>query len=231
MVEPYYQDESSTIYCGDCREILPTLGMSGLGFPGLLLTDPPWGVSNDNKNHARGRGNRPYRSATDARDFDPVHGDDKPFDPQHLLHFDRAILWGANHYADTLPASSFWLCWDRKCEKAADSDITDCELAWVKGTKYRTTRMFRHMWAGFQRDSQAGKQHKHPMEKPVALMSWCLSWFPNIATVIDPYMGSGPVLEAAKLEGRKAVGIEISEKYCEIAVNRLRQRVLNFNEE
>lgn len=220
LPKPYYDQDGITIYHGDCREILPLIEAD------LLLADPPWGVKNNNANHARGRGNRPYDAATAARDFAPVHGDDQPFNPALLLRFKNVILWGANHYASELPSSSFWLCWDRKCAKAADSDITDCELAWVRGKKYRTTRMFRHMWAGFQRDSQVGEKHKHPMEKPVALMSWCLSWFPDAKTVVDPYMGSGPVLEAAKRDRRKAIGIEIEEKYCEIAAKRLAQGVL-----
>ena len=219
-MKPYYEKDGIVIYHGDCREVLPGLNAD------LCLTDPPWGVGNNNANHSRKRGCSKYDPGQPARDWSPCFGDDKPFDPSPLLRFTNMVLWGANHYADRLPASSFWLCWDRKCEKAADSDTTDCELAWVRGTKYRTTRMFRHMWAGFQRDSQSGENHLHPMEKPVALMRWCLSWFPDAATVIDPFTGSGPVLVAAKLEGRKAIGIELEERYCEIAANRLAQGVL-----
>ena len=194
----------------------------------LIVTDPPWGVANNNANHKRGRGNRPYDKAQRARDFAAVAGDDVPFDPSHMLSVPNLVLWGANHYSDKLPKSPFWLAWDRKTEKGAASDITDCELAWTRGTNYRTVRMFRHMWAGFQRDSQAGETHKHPMEKPVALMSWCLKWFPSCRVVCDPYMGSGPVLEAAKKDQRRVIGIEIEEAYCEVAANRCRQGVLPF---
>jgi site-specific DNA-methyltransferase (adenine-specific) len=66
----------------------------------------------------------------------------------------------------------------------------------------------------------------HPTQKPVALMRWCLSFFPDAVTVLDPFMGSGTTLMAAKLEGRKAIGIELDESYCEIAAERLRQGVL-----
>jgi DNA modification methylase len=65
----------------------------------------------------------------------------------------------------------------------------------------------------------------HPTQKPLSLMRWCLKWT-DAQTIIDPFAGSGTTLLAAKLEGRKAVGIEISEEYCEIAANRLRQRLL-----
>jgi hypothetical protein len=196
----------------------------------LLLTDPPWGVSNNNANQKRKRGYSAYDPNQPSKDWLPCFGDDTPFDPAILLQFKNAVIWGANHFADKLPASSFWFCWDRKCERAADSDATDCELAWVNGKKYRTTRIFRHMWSGFQRDSQVGQRHMHPMEKPVALMRWCLKWFPDCSLVVDPYMGCGPVLVAAKREGRKAVGIELEERYCESAVKRLQQSVFEFED-
>ena len=73
------------------------------------------------------------------------------------------------------------------------------------------------------------KNQIHPTEKPIALMRWCIQqcdyW--NIPqTILDPFMGSGTTLRAAKDLGRKAIGIEIEEKYCEIAVKRLAQEVL-----
>lgn len=69
----------------------------------------------------------------------------------------------------------------------------------------------------------------HPTQKPVALMKWVLNlkWVQG-ETVVDPYMGAGSTLRAAKDLGRKAIGIEIEERYCEIAANRLRQEVLDF---
>lgn len=82
------------------------------------------------------------------------------------------------------------------------------------------------MWAGFQRDSEVGARVLHPTQKPVALMSWCLSFFPDAKTVVDPYMGSGPVARACKDSGRQYVGIELEERYCEIAATRLAQEVL-----
>jgi DNA modification methylase len=61
----------------------------------------------------------------------------------------------------------------------------------------------------------------HPCQKPLILMKWCLSIFPHAQTILDPFMGSGTTLRAAKDLDRKAVGIEIEEKYCEIAAMRL----------
>lgn len=220
--EPYYCEDGITIFHGDCREILPSLGRFD-----LLLTDPPYGVAVKTSNASSQRGFRPYSPNGRAVDMPPVHGDNAPFEPGFLMPLARFhILWGANNYACRLPGSPFWLVWDRKYGGGADSDITDCELAAVFGHRFKTVRMFRHLWAGFQRGSEAGEKVLHPTQKPVALFSWCLSFFPEARTVIDPYMGSGPVARACKDAGRNYVGIEISEEYCEIAVNRLRQGVL-----
>jgi DNA modification methylase len=66
----------------------------------------------------------------------------------------------------------------------------------------------------------------HPTQKPVELMAWCIGFFPDAQTILDPFMGSGTTLRAAKDLGRRAIGIEIEERYCAIAVERLRQEVL-----
>jgi site-specific DNA-methyltransferase (adenine-specific)/modification methylase len=224
LPKPYYDHGGITIYHGDCREILPLLGRFD-----LLLTDPPYGVAIDCRNKTRQR-DRLRSTATRvwvAKEHALVHGDEKPFDPAPLLALaDAHILWGANNYASKLPDSACWLAWDRKDRRAADSHITDVELAAVLGHRFTTVRIFRHMWAGFQRDSEVGARVLHPTQKPVALMSWCLGLFPDAKTVVDPYMGSGPVAKACKDRGDRYVGIELVEKYCEIAVKRLAQEVL-----
>lgn len=219
---PYYEDARAgiTIYCGDCREILPLLGRFD-----LLLTDPPYGVEAPTANRSKGR-SKPVDGAlraVRAVDHLPVFGDDEPFDPGHLFPVAASrILWGANNYASRLPDSAMWLCWDRE----SSGDITDCELAWVGGHRFKTVRIFRHQWSGLIRKSERCERVLHPTQKPVALMRWCLGFFPDARTVVDPYMGSGPVARACKDAGKRYVGIELVERYCEVAVNRLRQEVL-----
>jgi site-specific DNA-methyltransferase (adenine-specific) len=108
--------------------------------------------------------------------------------------------------------------WDRK---SGDSNTADAELAWTN--LGGTVRLYAHLWNGVLRDTEIG-YHVHPTQKPVALMAWIIQrWTKPGDVILDPYMGSGPVLRAAKDNGRKAIGIEIEESYCEIAVKRLVQ--------
>lgn len=219
---PYYDDGTCVIYHGDCRELLPTLER-----PDLILTDPPYGVSERTDRASKGRGN-----LAAALDFPPVAGDDEPFDPSHLLGFDRVVMFGANHYADRLPPASCWVVWDKldglrtdKREVGFD-DNADVELAWtnIGGP----ARLIPHRWKGMLKASERDAGRVHPTQKPVVLMAQIITWAGRGGLVLDPYMGSGTTLRAAKDLGRKAIGIELEERYCEIAAKRLGQEVLDF---
>ena len=211
-MKPYYDDgKGIVIWHGDCREILPMLPKVD-----LVLTDPPYGIDHPCDFHSRGRD-----ALAACRDYPRVNGDDKPFDPAIWVAM-PSILWGANHYASRLPDESGWLVWDK--ERPDDLDQATCELAWsnvVKGV-----RRLRYLWHGMIR--KGDDELYHPTQKPVELMTWCLQlrWTQDCQTILDPFMGSGTTLRAAKDLGRKAIGIEIEEKYCEIAARRLSQEVL-----
>ncbi len=212
-MSPYYQDSAVTIYHGDCREIAPSL--AGID---LVLSDPPYGISHPCNFQNRGRS----KLAT-CNDYPDVREDDRPFDPAQWIEKD-CILWGANHFASRLPDRSGWLVWDK--ERPDDLDQATCELAWsnvIKGV-----RRFRYLWNGMIR--KGGDTLEHPTQKPVELMAWCLSlrWTKDKALILDPFMGSGTTLRAAKDLGRNAIGIEIEERYCEIAAKRMAQEVFQF---
>ena len=214
-MKPYFDDGQCVIYHGEAREIVPTLG-----FNGLVLSDPPYGIAHPTDYKARGRG-----SLAPCKNYAPVYGDDAPFDPTWLLSVGTArILWGGNHYAHHLPPSGGWLVWDK--ERPDDLDQATCELAWTDCVK--GVRRFRWLWHGMMR--RGDDVLEHPTQKPEALMRWCLSlrWTEGFQTVLDPYMGSGTTLRAAKDCGRRSIGIEIEERYCEIAAKRLSQQVLDF---
>ena len=206
---PYYSEPGITIYHGDCREILPALGKFD-----LLLTDPPYGIAGiwqgGTASGWRSPEKRAERNAWDAEAPAP-----------EWIELMRAcapaqVFWGGNYFS--LPPARGWLVWRKEINPALS--LGDAELAWAN--RDGPVRVFDH-----PRNKLTGrKMPEHPTAKPVALMSWCLGFFPEARTVIDPYMGSGPVAKACKDRGLRYVGIELVEKYCEIAVKRLAQEVL-----
>lgn len=223
-MQPYYQDDLITIYHGDCRDVLPLL-CPYISQNTLLLSDPPYGVKERTDRKSKGRSN-----ATDSLDFAPIVGDDEPFDPAHLLALNvPTVLWGANHYADRLPASPSWWVWDKRAGTTPD-DNADCEMAWtnIGGP----ARLYTHLWRGMIKASERDARRVHPTQKPVALMRWCLqrAKVRPETIVIDPYMGSGPTLRAALDLGVRSVGVEIDERYCEAAARRLAQSAIIFDE-
>ena len=221
---PYYDCDGIVIYNARCEDVLPSIDPATVD---LLLTDPPYGINLNTEYGARCRG-----KGAPAYDYAPVAGDDEPFDPSPLLAYGRCILWGANNYADLLPPTASWIVWDRldglwSKRGQGYNDGADAELAWTN--LGGTVRTFRHRWQGYHRKGEAGKLH--PTQKPTDLMRWLVDKHTNPDDlVLDPYMGSGPVAQACHELGRRYVGVELVEDYCRIAVSRLAQQTLNFDE-
>ena len=213
-MKPYYDEDGITIYHGDCREVLPTLPVAD-----LLLTDPPYGIS---YRHGFRKGGVAY-----GNDGVTIMGDEEPFDPTHLVGAaPRLILWGANHYADALPRSRGWLVWDKR-DGDGPTDQSDVELAWTNFLNI--ARCYSARWRGAMRQGREQREGRiHVNQKPVALMAWCIQISGGARTVCDPYMGSGSTLVAAREAGLRAIGLEIEERYCEIAVKRLSQQTLGL---
>jgi DNA modification methylase len=200
--KPYYQDAHVTLYCGDCREILPELGKFD-----LLLTDPPYGHGDKWQGGTWGAAEM-YK---DAMKWDAeTPSEDTIADV--LKAATVGIVWGGNYFR--LPPSRCWLSW----EKSSRMDtLADFELAW--------TSMDRPCKAKREDRNPDGKR-VHPTQKPLSILQWCFGFVPDAKTVLDPFAGSCTTGVAAKLEGRHATLIEISERYCEIGAERLRQGVL-----
>lgn len=224
MMTPYYQDDLVTLYHGDWQDIpAEVLLADKLSGDMVLVTDPPYGIAHPTDFASRKRGRLGGTS-----DFPPVVGDSTPFSPAPLIGLDMpSVLFGANHYASRLPDSPSWIVWDKRVREGVGvNDHADGELAWTN--LGGPLRIFRHMWNGMWRDSERGESY-HPMQKPVALMRWVIQRCPP-GTVLDPYAGSGTTLVAAKSLNRRAIGIEIEERYCEIAAKRLGQEVLGLED-
>jgi DNA modification methylase len=225
LPKPYYQDDYCTIYHGDCRDILPLLPKVD-----LVLTDPPYGIDMNTDyytSRARGQNSRMDRNhAWHGKKHLPIFGDDEKFDPsQILLKAERYALFGANNYASKLDDTYSWIVWDKKTEAIPQNSFSDAELIYCFGADFNSVRIFRHMWSGYQRQSEQG-EHLHPTQKPVELLKYIMGYFKTSQLILDPFMGSGTTLRAAKDLKRKSIGIEISEEYCAIAKSRLRQEVL-----
>ncbi len=208
-MRPYYQDDLVTIYHGDNGDFDPSIIVAD-----ALVSDPPYGMAWDVDTTRFSGGLQKVKRGKDWPT--PIRGDDGPFDPTVWLDFEDVILFGANHFGQRLPVGTT-LVWVKRYDDGFGSFLSDAEIAWKKGGHgvycYRSVR-------------GPGTNH-HPTEKPVDLMRWCIE--KTAGVVFDPYMGSGTTLVAAKSLGRPSLGIEIEERYCEIAANRCRQEVLGLS--
>lgn len=130
------------------------------------------------------------------------------------------IIWGANFFNcfEPLGGAIVWIK-EQAMPNFSKADIASC-------TYFKKTETVTVTWTNFTATHQATSDH--PCERPVALYRWALNYIPpaRAGLVLDPFMGSGTTLRAAKDLGRKAIGIEIEERYCEIAARRMAQEVL-----
>ena len=224
-MQPYYDEGGITIYHGDCREVLPTLEIAD-----LLVTDPPYGIG-----YQSGRG-----------DHDKIAGDDGSLAPvdwlslalKHLRRGRHAYVFGmaANEVTPEMHLCGLTeIIWDKGI-----IGMGDLSLPWgasherilfgvqeiskanrAKNYGAQAARLRRGTILSVQR-TQSGQTLRHPTEKPVTLLRILIessSTFDEV--VLDPFMGVGSTLLAARLEGRRAIGIETDERYCEVAAQRL----------
>ena len=200
-MKPYYQDAAVTIYHGDCREI-----MTSLGPVDVVLTDPPYGLADRWTGGTWGA----------AEMYDDAKRWDRNIPTEAVLSLQKVapvvIVWGGNLYQ--FPPSRGWLAWEKSSKMAT---LADMEFAWTNLD--RPAKLWKE-------DRNPDGKREHPTQKPLSLMLWCLGFAEG--SVLDPFLGSGTTLRAAKDLGRKAIGIEIEERYCEIAAKRMAQEVMDF---
>jgi DNA modification methylase len=204
-LKPYYDRDGITIYHGNCADILPQLEPVD-----LVLTDPPYGI-----------GFAAQPTKWQRRDgFQPQDWDNAP-PPDEVMAAvvaagRNACVWGGNYF--TLPLSRGWLVW---VKPDAPPSMGSVELCWTN--KSMTTSHIIQPVSGV-RNEQHGRLH--PTQKPLRVIQWCLTFFPDAGTVLDPFVGSGTTLRAAKNLGLRAIGIEIDERYCDMAARCMAQEVL-----
>lgn len=204
MIEPYFETELGKLYHGDCLEIMPTLEPVD-----LVLTDPPYGMGYkcDMTSMAK-RG-----TAYGGKSWDVKFDDNTPFNPKPFLNYNCAILFGYNHFAEKLPKGTV-LVWIKVFDSGYGKFFSDAELAWMN----------RGEGVYCQRDTSMkgiNKTRLHPTQKPVGIMEWCIEKSKTNGLILDPYLGSGTTAIACERLNRRWIGIEIEEKYCEIAAKRI----------
>jgi site-specific DNA-methyltransferase (adenine-specific) len=220
---PYYQDGAVTIYHGDSRDILPFVNAD------VLVTDPPYGVSlgdhDDAKEKRPGVGlkKQGYGQYKDTpENFELIV---LPVVRMALEKTLRGMVFCAGHKiwdfprasavsAVFLPSGQGRTPWgfQNLAHLLLYGTAPDLNLGAKNSALYSTA---------------TSEKNGHPCPKPLLWMKWAISLGTKAEeTIIDPFMGSGTTLRAAKDLGRKAIGIELEEKYCEIAAKRMAQEVL-----
>jgi len=212
----YHETEHGVLYCGDCLDILPTLGVKAQ----LLLTDPPYGIGADlaqnnaaqqrikaNGKSKAGRGYKLYMET----DWDSKIPDKELFSLM-LISSENQIIWGGNYFTEYLAPSMCWLVWNKG---QRNFSLADGELAWTSFDK--ALRIYDYSRGEALQDGRV-----HPTQKPVALFGWCLqNYSKEQDLILDPFAGSGTTAIACIRYKRKYILIEKEEKYCEIAAKRI----------
>lgn len=237
LPKPYYEEEGITIFHGDCREILPHLSNVD-----LVLTDPPY----EAEAHTAQR--RVKRDGgvmeVEPLEFLPIDTHTRRLVASHIsklatrwvltfCQIEAAPLWRAEYELAGLKyrRTCIWVKPDGMPQYSGDRPGMGYEtfVAMHANGKSQWNGGGRHGVFTFNKNDNGGYPNEHPTTKPSKLVKELVELFSNLGgTILDPFMGSGTTLRAAKDLGRKAIGIEIEEKYCEIAVKRLRQEVLKF---
>jgi len=220
---PYYDHHGITIYHGDCQAILPWLTSTGAA----VVSDVPYGrVLRSSRNGAHGNCAIANDDDTTVRDAIIAWATERRI---------PAVIFGSPAVprpAAITPARV--LIWD-KGEHVGMGDLTwpwkpNYEEIYILGDGYqgrRTSSVLRYNAIAGTVALAHGRTH--PTEKPVGLMQALITKCPG-TLIIDPTMGTGATLVAAKNLGRCAIGIELDERYCEQAAQRLAQEVLDFDE-
>ena len=212
----YYRESNPDIeiYLGDCLEILPLMEKENVN---LVITDPPYGKKLDLKwlsqmNLAQGKN----ANKSDER----ILNDEGNLYLDWIFEFKKFIIFGFPYIQNLNGKASGWLVWDKQPGIDRRGIITPVEMAMTNC--WTGFDIIRCMWSGYYRDNNEFR-YKHPTQKPLKLFKILIQEnSKEINLILDPFLGSGTTLVACKELNRYGIGIEISEEYCKIAVNRLK---------
>lgn len=215
MGTPYYSDDMVALYLGDCREVTEWLAAD------VLVTDPPYGMAYESNLN---------RDRRNAKRGCPIAGDDSLESRERVLGMwsgRPALVFGT--WRATRPAGTrALLIW----HKLGAGGLGDLTIPWLP--THEEIYVIGSGFAGKRSDavlsvpplmSGDARRPDHPTPKPIGLMELLIAKCPP-GVIADPFAGSGSTLVAARNLGRKAIGVEIEEKYAEQIARRLDQGVL-----
>jgi 16S rRNA G966 N2-methylase RsmD len=219
------------VMCGDSTKVEDVERLMDGKKADMAYCDPPYGMSvvkKDGKNNGLGdtsNGTVGVKGSANRGVYAPVLGDESTataiasFGVCRGLGITTLVFWGANFYAEALPPSSGWICWDKE---NGEGFFADGELAWTNEDKQ--LRIFKHQWKGMIRKSERGQKRVHPTQKPVDLAAWVFENYGSPVSVLDLFLGSGSTLIACENTRRVCYGMELSEKYCDVIVKRWEEK-------
>lgn len=219
---PYYADDLVTLYHGDCLEVTEWLSAD------VLVTDPPYGIGWSIGKRRGIHVSRPHAGIANDQDTAArdqalsIWGDSRP-----------SVVFGS--WDAWFPAHKQVLVWRKPPDAGVVGSTTgyrrDTELIFLCGPWPQRPASRSSVFvtdAGTRSYIPLDRGQGHPHMKPVGLLSSLLEW--TDGAVADPFAGSGSTLVAAKALGRRAIGVELEERYCEIAAKRLAQSAFDFSE-
>ena len=207
------------LMCGDSTSIDDVNKLVAGTIIDLCYTDPPYGINEKGDRTARKTGLAKNHNFKDFKDDTIDYAVEAYQIVEGVLQVKRQVWWGANYYCHALPQSNNWFVWDKRVQDKMADTQSDCELAWVK-SKWSSVRIFRHLWKGFNKDSERNQQRVHPTQKPVALAEWSFDYFKEVSTVLDLFGGSGSTLMACEKTNRHCLMMEFEPHYCDVIVKR-----------
>ena len=223
IVKPYYEHAGITIYLGDCRDVLPHVTAD------VLVTDPPYGIGlgvcGDSRGGSHGMRHAGYASFVDT--YENFVGEIVPRLNAAIDSVKRALVWTGPHIHEQRKPDAIGGVF---CPAGAGRHGWGFKAflpVLLYGTAPNIHKGAKHPTAIRSQELPGPDAKGHPVPKPLGWMTWSvqLASLPY-ENILDPFMGSGTTLVAAKNLGRRAIGIEIEERYCEIAAKRLSQEVL-----
>ena len=238
-MKPYYADESVTLYHGDCREVLP--GISGVD---LVFTSPPYNLGDMSGGLANLAGG--YRSHADtmpdgeyvqwqrevlAACWESLSDAGAIFYNHKPIVRDRTVTLPTRLVPEGMPLRQIIIWYRKMGVNWAPSHylpVHEWIMVLAKREWQLRDKTASHLSDVWEVRPDMGA-NEHPAPFPLSLPARAIDTT-TASLVLDPFAGSGTTLRAAVDAGRRAIGIEIDERYCEIAARRLDQGVLDFGE-